>query len=212
MDVKDDLKNIISEHLAKVASSFFINKSLAIMDESADNKESFLAASDRVSKRIALFIDTDLAKKVFDVLKAEIGKRELEPGTRRKYLRVTFPNRIYVTYNRVSHELYTENISEGGMYIKTKEPFPAGSDVEILLPLEAGSQVRLKGTVASSKSPDGDMFGHPPGMGIEFKEVGDVERQTLRDFVKRISTLDIPEDQKESMIKPPFANNRKTVS
>ena len=211
MDVKDDLKNIISEHLTKVASSFFINKSLAIIDESADNRESFLAAADRVSKRIALFIDTDLAKKVFDVLKTEIEKRQLQPGTRRKYLRVTFRNRIYVTFNRISHELYTENISEGGMYINTKEPFPAGSEVEILLPLEAESQVRLKGTVASVKSPVSDMFGHPPGMGIEFKELRDDERQILRDFVKRISTQDIPEGHKESMIKSFFAHNRKTV-
>jgi len=38
MDVKSDLKNIISENLAKAASSIFIGKSLAIIDESAENK------------------------------------------------------------------------------------------------------------------------------------------------------------------------------
>ena len=93
MDIKDDLKNIINEHLVDVASSFFIDKSLAIMDQSADNKESFLAAADRIRKRIALFIDTDLATKVFDILRLEIENRDLTPGTRRKTRRVTLCHR-----------------------------------------------------------------------------------------------------------------------
>ena len=211
MDIKSDLKNIISENLAKTASSIFINKSISIIDESAETKESLLAAADRVSKRIALFIDTDMAVKVFDLLRLEIENRELTSGTRRKHVRVPMCNKVYVTCNGIASELYTVNVSAGGMYIKTKEPFPAGSEVEILLPLEDESQVRLKGTVASEISPVSDMFGHPPGMGIEFKEVRDDERQILRDFVKRISTQDIPEGQKESMRKPSFANNRKIV-
>ena len=133
MNVKSDLKKIISENLAKAASSIFIDKSLAIIDESAENKESLLAAADRVSKRIDLFIDTDLAIKVFDVLRQEIENRELTPGTRRKHVRVAVCNKVYVTYNGIASELYTVNISAGGMYIKTKEPFPVGSKVVISL-------------------------------------------------------------------------------
>ena len=72
MDAKDGLKNIISNHLGEVASSFFIDKSLAILDESAHDKESIMAAADRITKRISLFIDADLAIKVFDMLKVEI--------------------------------------------------------------------------------------------------------------------------------------------
>jgi hypothetical protein len=138
MDIKADLKKIISDHLVNSASSFFIDKSLSIMDQSADNKESFMAAADRISKRIALFIDTDLAAKVFDILKMEIENRELTPGTRRKHVRFALCHRVYVTYNGTPFELYTGNISEGGLFIKTDEPFPGGSKVEISLPMEAG--------------------------------------------------------------------------
>ena len=206
MDIKADLKNIISEHLVKVASSFFIDKSLAIMDQSADNKESFLAAADRISKRIALFIDTDLATKVFDILRLEIESRELTPGTRRKHVRVTLCHRVYVTYNGTPYELYTGDISEGGVYIKTNDPFPVGSKVEISLPMEAGSHIHLRGIVVSAKRPSGDMSEHPAGMGIEFKEVRDDERKILRDFVKRASAQDFIESQKAA-IKPSLANN-----
>jgi len=193
MDIKDDLKNIISEHLVNVASSFFIDRSLSIIDQSADNKESFLAAADRLRKRIALFINADLATKVFDILRLEIENRDLTPGIKRKYLRVTLRNRVYVTYNKTPHELYTENVSEGGMFIKTKEPFPVGSEMAISFPLDAGSHIRLKGIVRSVQLSSDSVSGRQSGMGIEFKEVREAELKILRDFVTRTSTQDIPE-------------------
>ena len=188
MDIKSDLKNIISENLAKAASSFFIDKSLSIIDESADSKESLLAAVEKVNKRIALFIDTDLAIKVFDILRREIENRELTPGTRRKHVRVALRNKAYVTHNGIASELYTENISAGGVCIKTKEPFPVASKVVISLTVEAGSHMHLKGVVVNTKY---DIGKHPTGMGIEFREVRDDERKMLSDFVKKATAQDI---------------------
>jgi Tfp pilus assembly protein PilZ len=211
MDFKSDLKNIISEQLVKVASSFFIDKSLSIIDQSADNKESFLAATERISKRIALFIDTDLASKVYDILRLEIDNRELSPGTRRKHLRVDLCHRVYVTYNGTPYELYTGNISEGGVFIKTNEPFPAGSKVDISLPMEAGSHIHLRGIVVSVKLPPSGIPGHQTGMGIKFEEIGDDELKILRDFVKRVSAQDFLDSQK-SAIKPTLAGNQNTIS
>lgn len=204
MDVKSDLKNIISENLAKAASAIFIGKSLSIIDESAENKESLLAAADRISKRIALFIDTDLAIKVFDVLRLKIENRELTPGTKRKHVRVAMCNKVYVTCNGLTSELYTVNISAGGMYIKTKEPFPVGSKVVISLPLKAGSHMHLKGVVANTQC---DIGKQPPGMGIEFREVSDDERKRLRDFVKRALAQGIPESREGNGIIPSLVNN-----
>jgi uncharacterized protein (TIGR02266 family) len=205
MDIKTDLKNIIRQHLGKVASSFFIDKSLDIIDQSADNRESFLAAADRVSKRISLFIDTDLAIKVFDILKLEIENRELTPGTRRRQVRVPFCHRVYVIHNDTPYEFYTGNISDGGLYIKTEDPFPAGTEVKISLPLEAGSHVHLKGTVTHAIRNSKDISGRPTGMGIEFKCIRDDERRILRDFAKRTSTPDIGD--REAATIPSFSNN-----
>ena len=198
MDVKSGLKNIISENLAKAASSIFIGKSMSIIDESAENKESLLAAADRVSKRIALFIDTDMAVKVFEVLRVEIENRELTSGTRRKHVRVAMCNKVYVTCNGTASELYTVNVSAGGMYIKIKEPFPVGSKVVMAFPLETGSLIHLKGVVVNIKS---DVGKQPPGMGIQFKEVGNYKRKILRDFVKNASAQDILESREDNWIK-----------
>lgn len=198
MDVKSDLKNIISENLAGAASSIFIGKSLAIIDESAESKESLLAAADRVGKRIALFIDAGLATKVFDILRLEIDNRELTSGTRRKHVRVPMCNKVYVSTNGTVSELYTVNVSAGGMYIKTDKPLPVGSKVVISFPLGAGRHLNLKGVVANIKREAGKQ---PPGMGIEFKDVGDDERKRLRDYVKKTSAQDILESKEENWMK-----------
>ena len=195
MDVKSDLKNIISENLAKAASSIFIDKSLAVIDDSAETKENLLAAADKVSKRIALFIDTDLAKKVFDILRLEIENRELTPGIRRKHVRVAVCNKVYVTHNGKASELCTVNVSAGGMYIETKEPFPVGSKLVISFSLKAESHLNLKGVVANIQRDIGKL---PPGMGIEFKEVRDDERKILTDFLKSSSAQDISESTEEN--------------
>jgi Tfp pilus assembly protein PilZ len=185
MEVKDDLKNIVQKHIGEAVSSFFLEKSLAIIDESADNKESYIDAADRISKRIALFIDKNLAITVFESLKVEIEEKPLLQGTRRRYTRVTFCKKIDVRYDGANYELDAENLSEGGMYIRTKEPFPAGSELEIILPLGAGSKIYLTGVVVYETSPLSDYSKLPPGLAIEFKEIGDKETGMLRSYIKR---------------------------
>lgn len=185
MGVKDDLKNIIQKHIGEAVSSFFLAKSLAIINESPDTKEGLIAAADRISKRIALFIDKDLAQTVFESLKVEIEKKTLLQGTKRRYTRVTFCKKIRIRYDGVHYELDSENLSEGGMYIRTKEPFPAGSELEITLSLGVGSQIYLTGVVVYETSPLSDSLKLPPGMAIEFKEIGDKETTILRSYIRR---------------------------
>jgi Tfp pilus assembly protein PilZ len=183
--VKDDLKNIIQKHIGEAVSSFFLEKSLAIINESAETKESLIAAADRISKRIGLFIDKDLAQTVFESLKVEIEKETLLQGTRRRYTRVTFCKKVRVRYDGAHYELDSEKLSEGGMYIRTKEPFPAGAELEITLSLGVVSKIYLTGVVVYETDPPSDSYKLPPGMAIEFKEIGDKEAEMLRRYVKR---------------------------
>ena len=184
MDVKDDLKKIIREHLGSAVSALFLEKSLAIIDDSASNKESLSAAADRISKRIALFIDTDLAAKVADILRTEIENRELTPGTRRRYARVTAFIETLVTFNGVRYRLSTANLSQGGMFIKTTEPFPAGSEVKISFPHEKEGRIHLKGVVVYARMPSSEITARQPGMAIKFIEAGDAERRILIGLAK----------------------------
>jgi Tfp pilus assembly protein PilZ len=184
MTVKETLKKMIIKNLGDCASTFFIDKSLAIMDESADTKESFLAASDRISKRVALFIDPDLAVKLYDVLKVEIENVSAPSGTRRRHVRVAFRSKVFAAYNGFHYEFHSENLSEGGIFIRSDDPFPVGSEIVINLPLRPGADISIPGTVKSCKYRD-DSLKHPPGMGIEFHKLSDEKLNILKSLVRK---------------------------
>jgi uncharacterized protein (TIGR02266 family) len=195
--VKDNLKRIVQEHLGKSVSSLFLDKSLAIMDESADNKESFIIAAVRISKRITMFIDKDLAQTVYEKLMAAIEKADSPQGIERRYARIPFTKKVRVTHDGANHELDAENLSEGGMYIKTKKPFPPGSKVEIALPLEAGIRIQVTGVVLYTKDPFDDNLKLPPGVAVEFKKIRAEETAVLQSYIGRALTQDVLESQGE---------------
>jgi Tfp pilus assembly protein PilZ len=184
MPTKNDIKKIVSTALEGVASTIFINHTLAIIEESADSKASFMAAADRIRNRVALFIDESLAGKLFAILHAEIGKMEMTPGTRRKHVRVGFRNKVNLTHGGRVYELYTTNISEGGMNVEIKEPFPVGAHVEISLPLKGGNSIAIDGVVVNIKSCRGLQ---PAGMGIQFNGVSDLITTILKSIINRAS-------------------------
>lgn len=120
-------------------------------------------------------------------------------GMKRKYLRASVIEKITLTFNGTSHELYSEKLSEGGMYIRKKDPLPVGSEVEITLPLKDNS-VHLRGNVIYTKGVYGDMFRVPPGMGIEFRGLTAEDSALLKGHVKELLTRDILDSQEEPVI------------
>ena len=183
MGVKEELKSVLENHIGEAVSSHFLEKSLEIINESADNKESFIAVADRICKRIALFIDKNLAQTAFERLMVEIEKKPLSQGTKRRYKRVTFCKKVLVRYDGGDYELDSENLSEGGMFIRMIEPFPAGSKLAITFSLGVANQINVMGKVVYETKNLSDSK-LPPGMAIEFKEVGVRDIRMLRDYIQ----------------------------
>ena len=198
-DIKHDLKDIVQEHLGKASSPLFLSKSLAIIDGSADNKESCIAAAVRISKRVALFIDKDLAQTVYENLIVAIEKNALPQGTKRRYTRVRFCKKVRVGWAGAHYELDSENLSEGGMYIKTEEPFPTGAEIQVTLPLGLRSRIHLTGVVVYK---NGDTLRLPPGMAIEFHKIRDEEAETLRNYIGEAIAKEVLENQGETIVEP----------
>ncbi len=183
---RENLKNIIRMHLKNAASSIFIDKSLKTIDESADNKESFMAAAGWIGRRIATFVDKELAHSVYEALISAIEKSNVPQGTKRRYMRVPFCRKVRVKHDGKYHELDCDNISEGGMFISTNDPFPAGSTIEISLTLDGGSRIDLKGVVLYRKDNPGQPSRVPRGMAIEFKEAKEEEMGMLRTYIRKV--------------------------
>jgi len=176
------------------ASSLFLDKALSIIDESADNKESFISAAERISKRTALFIDADIAERLLADLKARIGESASPQGRRRRYRRFPLYRKVRVTCNGQSQELYSEDISLGGIYLKTKEPFPKGSEVALTLPLEEGTKVHLNGVIVYTINTSHNSMKKPVGMAIEFSTRDTAGIEKLRDYLEKMSDRDVFED------------------
>jgi len=70
------------------------------------------------------------------------------------------------------------NLSEGGVFIMKKTPLPMGRDVHLILSLQdAGTPIEVTGTVVYVVEKARGK--HPPGMGIQFKELEPGTRERL---------------------------------
>jgi CheY-like chemotaxis protein len=105
-------------------------------------------------------------------------------GWRRKHLRVAHDEKLFITHEGFRQEVFSEIISEGGIYLRRSDPFPAGSDVEIELSLDDGRLLRLRGTVIYVKGLYGDIFKVSPGMAVEFKDLDEETSLRLSKYVK----------------------------
>ena len=105
---------------------------------------------------------------------------------RRKHHRVSVNKEVIVIYNEKPYTLMTDSLSEGGVSIKKKEPFPVGAEVQVILPFLDKGTFCLQGAVVYIKNPpenDSDVLS---GMGIQFKGYGDDAAKTLKVYIERI--------------------------
>jgi uncharacterized protein (TIGR02266 family) len=80
---------------------------------------------------------------------------------------------------------YTENISSGGLYIKTPKPLQKGETLSIKLQIpDEPEPIKVEAVVAWSRT-EGGPDGEPPGMGIQFIQVSDSDRQKLLGCIKQ---------------------------
>lgn len=124
----------------------------------------------------------------------------LPMGIKRRYLRIPLNKKVSLTCNGVLDELYTESLSEGGVYIIKNDPFPVGSQVELTLPLGSKKNISLKGAVIYTKGLFGSEFRIPPGMAIEFRDISNDNSSALRSYLKHQIAEDILKTQEEVVI------------
>lgn len=79
---------------------------------------------------------------------------------------------------------YTENISQGGLFIRTERVREVDQVIRLWLQLPGGpDEVEILGRVAHVRSPaEAAAEGKTPGMGIEFLEISFEQKQQLNDY------------------------------
>ena len=71
---------------------------------------------------------------------------------------------------------FTENISEGGIFVSTLSPPDMGESIELAVAVEGAEPIAIKGIVRWHRTDDD---GNPTGCGVQFLELSDDVRRTL---------------------------------
>jgi uncharacterized protein (TIGR02266 family) len=118
----------------------------------------------------------DLAKRRELRIRAELAVAHREPG-------------IYAT--DFYHYDTIRSLSLGGCFIETETPYPAGTAIEMVFCVGAGSRsLNLKGKVIRVGKGDN---GSIDGMGVQFEALAEDSRSTLESFLMtHLGTLDLP--------------------
>lgn len=77
---------------------------------------------------------------------------------------------------------FTENLSEGGLFVATAAPMQLGDELEIRLRL-MGREPRTYPVVVRWIRPDAAIGGLPAGMGVQFLDLSEDEKIRLQNFV-----------------------------
>ena len=121
-------------------------------------------------------------------------------GKWRKHIRASFDKKVAVTYNGKQYKFFAEDLSAGGIYVITDDPFPIGSEVAVTLNLEDECSISTKGVVVYRNKNIDKSFERPVGMAIEFKKLTGDNPKVLKEYIENLIAGDILDEQKEPII------------
>jgi len=112
-------------------------------------------------------------------------------GTNRKNIRVDTSLRVEVMYDDKVANMYTETVSEGGVYLKSDSPIPVGKEVRVKFNVDGHGPIEIPGNVIYSKRLAGDSLDIPPGSAVQFSDLPDADHKIISGFVSKLIAGDI---------------------
>ena len=79
---------------------------------------------------------------------------------------------------------FTEDISEGGLFLATYDLHPMGTEIEIEFTLPTGHIVRTTGIVRWVRDPRDEAPDAPPGMGLQFRDLLPEDQTAIHEFIE----------------------------
>ncbi|PIP70733.1 MAG: hypothetical protein COW90_03710 [Nitrospirae bacterium CG22_combo_CG10-13_8_21_14_all_44_11] len=117
-------------------------------------------------------------------------------NTKRRAIRTVCNKKISVKYKKTSHDYYATSLSGGGVFVRSIEPLPVGTEVEVSIEMKEGKCVNLAGTVIYQKDVYTNAFKFASGMAIEFKDLSAKTSELLKEYILNLLVGDIMEEQK----------------
>lgn len=105
-----------------------------------------------------------------------------DESNRRVHARVPLKVQVDLRSEDTFFTGFSENISEGGLFVVTDAPFEVGAILTVSLSLMGGPPEQLEAVVRWVR-PANAAGGLPPGMGVRFMGLGPAKTQELQDFI-----------------------------
>lgn len=136
-----------------------------------------------------------------DQLFAALEQTRIFPGGHRRSPRIAYVRQVSLCWNGQTVACQSVSLSEGGIYLRRRTPFPQGCLVDIRLPLDAGEVLELEGEVIYTKNLPKDRFTLPPGMAIRFLTPPEAAVGRLRRLIAESLIGDIVAEQEEPVVR-----------
>jgi uncharacterized protein (TIGR02266 family) len=109
--------------------------------------------------------------------------RQIKGMGRRKHLRAPVSIKVTRVSSGSFSYYHTHDISVGGLFLKSLEPAPAGTELHLRFSLFSGAdEIEAEGVVAWAQALE-DGSQHPAGMGVKFTKLGDEAQDAIAAFV-----------------------------
>jgi len=112
----------------------------------------------------------------------ERERQEAVAADKRRQKRVTLHAAVSVRSETNFFMGFSENISEGGVFVATLSPPPRGSRIDLAVTVNEGDVMMVTGEVAWIRE---DGQGHATGCGVRFLDVTPKQSAALRQLVTR---------------------------
>lgn len=110
---------------------------------------------------------------------------------RRQHPRIKLVTRVTNTYSGISHYYFSRDISLGGMFLDSHQPYPEGTTLALEFSLEGvDEKIKVDARVVRSLPPDLNDLTRPSGMGLVFENLSEKTRKTLMNFLLGRATPD----------------------
>jgi uncharacterized protein (TIGR02266 family) len=121
------------------------------------------------------------------MMETDSGRGGIE---RRQFPRVKFVTRVTNTYSGISHYYFSRDISLGGMFLDTHQPYPEGTTLALEFALDGHDEkLRVDARVVRSIPPDLNDPTRPVGMGLVYERLSETTRKVLMNFLLHRTTV-----------------------
>jgi uncharacterized protein (TIGR02266 family) len=100
----------------------------------------------------------------------------------RKHERIDKKTKTIIESDKSVTYSTARNLSDGGIFVTTPEPFHPGTEIDLSLTLPDGSELSLRGIVRWTKDEKDE--GDRAGMGIEFQSLSSADQQKIQSILK----------------------------